>query len=203
MQENKETMVELVREEYERKYGLKCDEELASELLSAGDNDCAMVIKTIQRTVKHYKVKEFIEESAQKKSERKKQREKKGSAFIKQLAWMYEPFLDDKTIDQVQYNAIIAQRQGLPYNLHDYQQGIFSIQKQMYRHPSQWVHGLGLTRWEEQAFAELVPKQQEHFNIDLIRKAGIQYEKDFVPDADITPPIIQKMFGIQRIEIIE
>lgn len=201
MKENNVNMVELIKDEYERKYNYQCSIELATELLNLGENDGAMVIRTIQRTDKNYKLKEFIEANTKQKTGRKEQHQKKDTAYTEQLKWMFEPFLDDKTIDLVQYNAIIAQRQGLPHNQNDYQQGMFFIHKQIYKHPIQWVRGLGLMMWEEQAFAQLVSEQQENFNLDLIRKAGVQYQKDFTPDSDITPLAIQKMFGLQRVEI--
>ena len=194
---------DIIKQEYSLKYSIQCSDTLAQELLEVANNDVTLIVKTIQHTEKHYKLKEFIEANAKKKVEQKERKEKKGSTFVAQLELMFEPFLNDEnhTIDQAQYNAIIAQRQGLPYNRDDYQQGMFYIQKQMYKHPIQWVHGLGLTRWEELAFAELVPEQQKYLNLNLLRKAGVQYQKQFTPDQDITPLAIQKMFGMQRIEI--
>lgn len=189
--------IEIIKQEYTSKYDFQCSDDNAKELLEFANGDTAMVVKTIGRTDKHYKLKEFIESNAKKKIERKEKRNKRDSAYVEQLKYMYEPFLSEGVIDETQYNAIIAQRQGLPHSKSDYQQGMFFVQKNMYKHPIQWVNGLGLTMWEKQAFDALIPEQQERFDYGLIKRAAVKYRQKFVLDESITPETIMRTYGVK------
>lgn len=164
--------IQRVKKSYEIRYNFRCTDEIAIELLELSGNDIDIVLRAIERTKRHYKLKEFMQ------SKNSSQQDNDNS--IDCLQRRYEPALDENIIDREEYNYLL--QSSTPSDKTKSLQ--YRVQRWWYEHmwpdnPSLWIQGLGLSFWQVYAFRMFAVEQQVELDMQLINSESQRYKYEY------------------------
>jgi hypothetical protein len=173
--------IQLVKKEYETKYDFRCTDEAVQELIDLANNDVAMVIRTIQRTKKHYKLKEFIQSNAQQTAQKVERKKIVKTGLDDQFRRKYEPVLDEGVIDQDDWNFLVRyyHEEDKPerYKVLQYRVQLWwAKQLRQVKPETAAIQGILPDYWQNYAFSMLAVEQKQELDMNLINTEAQRYK---------------------------